>query len=228
MSSQAAGYSVYHSTVIPGTNADKIKSIYDGIQTENTKDKLIKIGIGPVNINYLRMFGQSQKQIVAKLKSANYVPKVSTTDNDINLKTKILNDDISGLSIIRVIHSLLMPVHVQDDTSFLIYILNAYNTETKILILFNEICGSIRTQFIADYFNGLSSGKKLPSDVYLNIVNKNNIYKSNNLVIKPFNTGKNKRKGGNFKGKNQNNNNKNSKGEESKAIGKIDANTFKQ
>ena len=110
------------------------------------------------------MFGQCQKQIVAKFKSAKYVPKVSTTDNETNLKTNILNDDISGLSIIRVTHSLLMPVRVQDDASFLVYMLNASNTETKLFILFYEMCRAVTEQFIAAYFNGLSSGKKLPSE----------------------------------------------------------------
>ena len=42
MSSLAAGHSIYHSTVIPGTNADKAKSIFNGIQNETNKDELIK------------------------------------------------------------------------------------------------------------------------------------------------------------------------------------------
>ena len=146
-----------------------------------------------------------------------------------------MNTDQAGLTIIRVINILCMPLFVKDTNTFLIFLINMVNTETAILQMYNQIVGEPRLKFVIAYFGRLVRGREWPDQVLTSIKEDKQIKTENNIISKLNNNNNNKKfKRNKSKGtkpfsnnkSTANNTNKNDK--KGKVVGDIDHSTFNQ
>ena len=145
MVNQNTPYGISIQPSLVDTNAEEVKNLHDAIQSATTLPIVPHKGL--LNINHIKLFGASEDNLITKWLNTPWIPKVSKDKEIINIKTQILNDDVGGITFIRVIHSICMLSRINNDKSFLKYLLNCWNTETKLLKLFNSIRGKLRKNF---------------------------------------------------------------------------------
>ena len=100
-----------------------------------------------------------------------------------------------------------MFIHVKDDETFFKYLLNVFNTETKILQLFNNIQGGKRQSFLKDYWLLITGYEKLSPYLAYEKLHKDLRFMNHNVLIKQAK----KKSQKSFKTKNNNRNNNNHK-----------------
>ena len=192
----------------------------------------VKINFGIINLNFIKQLGSSCEAVLELLSNRGYTIK---KDGDINIVKKIINTDQAGLTAIRVINLLCMPLFIKDSNSLIIYLVNMINTETKVLQMFNQFDGEPRLKFIIAYFNRLNRGKLLPDKVLLSLKNDKQVMTGNNISIKiknntnnkKFKRNKNKGNKKSFITKSSNNNKiQNNNNKKEKPVGDINHQTF--
>ena len=187
------------------TNASDIKLLVDSISGASSLPIVPSDGI--ININTIKFFGNTESRLLMKWFNSEYVSKIGSKTTLINVKDKILNEDIAGISTLRIMHTIALLIHVKDDKSFIKYMLNVFNTETKILQLFNNIQGGKRQTFLKDYWLLITGDERVPPYLAYKKLHKDLRFMNHNVLIKQAK----KKNQKSFRTKNNNKNNNSNK-----------------